>query len=96
MSMSKPELQEVTEFLEDNPNYKIKKSPYRETTLRIVCDDMILLIHDAEVIDLDDYIEEVQEYRKQAADFRIASRVRKVKALLKGPQVTLIPGVKYR
>jgi len=84
MSLSDVERKDISEFLEGNPELKIEQSPY-SNCLRIRCYDYILLIHDAEVIDIDDYIEEIKQLRQDKADHRIACRIRKVKEFLKGP-----------
>ena len=84
MALSNQERQDITEFL-DNSELKIEQSPY-SNCLRIRCYDYILLIHDAEVIDKDEYIEEIKNLRQEKADWRIECRVRRVIECLKGPK----------
>ena len=88
MPLSDVERRNIREFLEGNPELKIEQSPY-SNCLRIRCYDYILLIHDAEVIDRDNYIEEIKQLRQDKADHRIACRIRKVEGLLAGPKIPI-------
>ena len=85
--MSNKVTKEVKEFLEASDT-KIDTEPYsgNSNTIRIRIDDMVLLVHDAEVYDIDEYISLAKEVRKDKQKRRIEVRHQRVKRFLEGPQ----------
>jgi len=70
-------------FLEDDDTMKIDNEPYNGShhSLRIRCYDSILIIHDAEVFDFQDYTKYANDIRIEMQNRRIHHRKRRLEAL---------------
>ena len=89
--MSYDDAWRVKHFLED-PNMKIDKEPYNgfKHSIRIRCYDMILIIHDAEVFDAQDYAKSANDVRIEMQERRIIQRRLKLEALAKRVEKELL------